>query len=63
MSVYGCDGFAPYEVESSDIPVVATSVDYYRGHRQHLRCARIEAGLCTEAGLGGDPGSPTEVPS
>jgi hypothetical protein len=41
--------FVPYEPESDHLPVVATSAEHYRGHRDHLACARVEAGLRTEA--------------
>ncbi len=44
MSVFTDDGFVPYEPERDDLPSAQNSVEYYSGRRQHLPCARIEAG-------------------
>lgn len=36
-------GFVPYEPESRALPVVRSSAEHYRGARDHLGCARVEA--------------------
>lgn len=41
LHVFGPGGFEPYEPESPDLPVVASSIEWYRGRREHLGCARI----------------------
>jgi hypothetical protein len=33
--------FLPYRPETTDLPVVASSLDWYRGWREHLGYARI----------------------
>lgn len=35
------DGFVPYQPESNALPVAPSSVDWYRGHREHLPVATI----------------------
>jgi hypothetical protein len=35
--------FVPYEAESTDLPEVGSSADWYRGRRDHLPYAAIEA--------------------
>lgn len=48
MHLYTPDkGFVPYTPESIHIPIAATSLDHFRGHREHLQYARIDAGLNT----------------
>ncbi len=37
--------FVPYAPSTSGLSIVRTSVDHYRGHREHLGCARVEAAL------------------
>ena len=37
------DHFEPYHPESINLPTAASSVDWYRGWRDHLGCARIGA--------------------
>ena len=44
MWFYGPTGFVPYEVESTELPCVEMSLDWYGGHREHLVPATIRAG-------------------
>jgi hypothetical protein len=45
LGVFGRSGFKPYSRESTRIPVVQRSQDWYAGHRGHLPPARVLAGL------------------
>jgi uncharacterized protein YbcC (UPF0753/DUF2309 family) len=45
LGVFGATGFSPYRRESTRIPVVQRSIDWYAGHRGHLPPARILAAL------------------
>lgn len=45
LSVFEEKGFRPYVPESSFLPVVDHSVDWYRGHRDHLPPAQVLAAL------------------
>jgi len=36
--------FVPYQPVSREVPVVGSSLDWYRGRREHLRCARVVPG-------------------
>lgn len=40
LHVLGPNGFEPYAPSSRRLPIVPASADWYRGHRDHLRCAR-----------------------
>jgi uncharacterized protein YbcC (UPF0753/DUF2309 family) len=40
-SVFQAEGFVPYVPESEVLLSVSASVDWYRGRREHLPCARI----------------------
>ncbi|MGE0608707.1 MAG: DUF2309 domain-containing protein [Pirellulales bacterium] len=42
LLVYRDDQFQPYRTERADLPKVATSLDWYRGNRDHLGFAQIE---------------------
>ncbi len=44
MHFFDESGFVPYEPEADRIPSVATSMDWYRGERGHLRPATILSG-------------------
>jgi hypothetical protein len=37
--------FVPYEPEANLLPSVPSSLDWYRGHREHLPFALIEKGF------------------
>lgn len=41
MKVFGDRGFVPYAPDAVQLPVVSSSVDWYRGHIEHLAPARI----------------------
>jgi uncharacterized protein YbcC (UPF0753/DUF2309 family) len=43
LYVYQEDQFHPYEPQASELPKAASSVDWYRGWRDHLEFAEIEA--------------------
>lgn len=45
LSVFEEGGFRPYLPESFSLPVVDHSVDWYRGHRDHLPPAQVLAAL------------------
>lgn len=51
MSVFRNGEFVPYRQQNLALPSVARSMDHYRGHREHLPCARIETGLHMESGV------------
>jgi hypothetical protein len=44
LQVYRHGRFEPYVVESSQLPEVKSSNDWYRGWRDHLGCASIVPG-------------------
>ena len=41
IQLYRRGRFGPYTPETSDLPVVQTSVDWYRGWRDHLGYASV----------------------
>ena len=41
IQLYHNGRFEPYRMESSDLPIVHSSVDWYRGWRDHLGYASI----------------------
>jgi len=41
LTIVGAAGLRPHDRESSELPVVAESADWYRGRRDHLPCARV----------------------
>ncbi len=43
ISLYQDGAFQPYQPQASELPKVASSVDWYRGWRDHLEFAEIEA--------------------
>jgi hypothetical protein len=43
MKVFGDQGFVPYTPDTEPLPVVSSSVEWYRGHIDHLAPARIVA--------------------
>ena len=43
IHVLGRDGFVPYQPEWMELPVVASSVEWYGGQQEHLRPARVAA--------------------
>jgi hypothetical protein len=43
ISVFGPEGLARYTPESSQLPRAPASEDHYRGRREWVPCARIEA--------------------
>ncbi|HEX2573201.1 MAG TPA: DUF2309 domain-containing protein [Polyangia bacterium] len=45
IQVLGADGFAPLVAPAAPLPVVPSSVDWYRGRREHLPLARIARAL------------------
>jgi len=45
IQVYSDGQFHPYEPESKELPRVKSSVDWYRGWRDHLGCAVVESAL------------------
>jgi uncharacterized protein YbcC (UPF0753/DUF2309 family) len=49
MFMFRNGAFEPYEPESTQLPVVRRSIEHYRGKRDHLPCARVEAGIGEEA--------------
>jgi len=44
LFVFEDGGFRLHEPESDSCPVLPSSIDYYRGHREHLPPARIHRG-------------------
>jgi uncharacterized protein YbcC (UPF0753/DUF2309 family) len=47
--------FVPYEPESHELPLVRSSIDWYRGSREHLGFAAIAANQSTRATEGMEP--------
>ena len=45
ISVFQDGKFRPYLPQSSELPTVSSSVDWYRGWRDHLEFAEIEGHL------------------
>ncbi len=45
MHVLSRGRFVVHQPDSDQLRVVQRSVDHYRGHRDHLECARVEAGI------------------
>ncbi len=41
IQVYQNGVFSPYEPESEDLAIVPSSIEWYRGRRAHLPCARV----------------------
>jgi hypothetical protein len=52
LYVYEKDGFVAYRPEGSPCPLAASSIEYYRGHREHLPPAWVD-GAAPVAGLEG----------
>jgi uncharacterized protein YbcC (UPF0753/DUF2309 family) len=48
MFMFRNGAFEPYEPESAQLAVVERSIEHYRGKRDHLPCARINAGIGKE---------------
>ena len=44
LQVYRQGRFEPYVPETSELPVAPTSLDWYRGQRDHLGFASVVAG-------------------
>jgi uncharacterized protein YbcC (UPF0753/DUF2309 family) len=42
MKIFGDQGFVPYAPDVKPLPVVRSSMDWYRGHLEHLAPARID---------------------
>ncbi len=43
VHVYQRGEFVPYQAETTTLPVVKSSLDWYRGWRDHLGCASVDA--------------------
>jgi hypothetical protein len=43
IQVFRHGGFQPYRPETTTLPVVKSSLDWYRGWRDHLGCASVVA--------------------
>jgi uncharacterized protein YbcC (UPF0753/DUF2309 family) len=52
VSVYQEGAFIPYRPEATSLPVAASSVEWYRGWREHLEFAEIDAGNPQHAARG-----------
>lgn len=49
LQLFRRDHFEPYEPETAELPKARSSIDWYRGWRDHLRYAVIESGIAHHA--------------